>query len=320
MPHYDRQETRSPASRENALFRDLRAICSMAKSRAPALRAQLKNIPIDQLKSRHDLSAVPLLRRSDLAALQAQYPPLGGTNIARLHLLKNLYYSRDGICADGHAKDWWGSARALYAAGFRKGDLIVNRGSYHLAPEAHIFDYGAMALGAVVIPAGRDNLDSLVTLLKTCPATGYFGDFSSLQELIRQYSGITRAFITGATLEPAQRKLLESQGIQVSQAYLIPEIGLVGYESGTSQTYIVNEGLIVEIVDPLTGKPLENGESGEIVVTRLKTDLPLLRFATGDLGTIRSGPQACGRTNLCLHNVQIGAAELAQATPKRSRS
>jgi phenylacetate-CoA ligase len=306
--HYDRQETRSAASRENTLFRDLRGVLKIARPRAPALRAQLKGVDLESLKTRSDLAAIPVVRKSDLKAMQEETPPFGGLTASRASTLKRLLVSPGPIFEpEGHAKDWWGAARAFFAAGFRKGDIVINCFSYHLTPGGHIMESGALALGCPVIPAGVGNTDQQVEAIRYLKPAGYAGtpDFLKIvldraRELNSDGSSIKRALVSGAALPGTLRQELKERGVTVYQNYGTADLGVIAYESEQSEGLIVNEGLIVEIVRPGTGEPVPIGEVGEVVVTRLNADYPLLRFATGDLSAFLPGTSSCGRTNMQL--------------------
>jgi phenylacetate-CoA ligase len=306
--HYDRQETRSAASRENTLFRDLRGVLKIARPRAPALRAQLKGVDLESLKTRSDLAAIPVVRKSDLKAMQEETPPFGGLTASRASTLKRLLVSPGPIFEpEGHAKDWWGAARAFFAAGFRKGDIVINCFSYHLTPGGHIMESGALALGCPVIPAGVGNTDQQVEAIRYLKPAGYAGtpDFLKIlldraRELNSDGSSIKRALVSGAALPGTLRQELKERDVTVYQNYGTADLGVIAYESEQSEGLIVNEGLIVEIVRPGTGEPVPIGEVGEVVVTRLNADYPLLRFATGDLSAFLPGTSSCGRTNMQL--------------------
>ena len=225
--HYDRQETRSAASRENTLFRDLRGVLKIAKPRAPALRAQLKGIDLEAVKTRADLTAIPVVRKSDLKAMQEETPPFGGLTASRASTLKRLLVSPGPIFEpEGHAKDWWGAARAFFAAGLRKGDIVINCFSYHLTPGGHIMESGALALGCPVIPAGIGNTDQQVEAIRYLKPSGYAGtpDFLKIlldraRELKSDASSIKRALVSGAALPGTLRKELKERGVAVYQNY-----------------------------------------------------------------------------------------------------
>jgi phenylacetate-CoA ligase len=311
--YFDRHETRSPQSREVALMRDLRAIIAMAKPRAAGLRRQTKGIDLADIKTRADLARIPVLRETDLLKWQADEPPFGGFVATRLGALKRLIVSADSrFEPESHAKDWWGAARALCAAGIGRNDVILNCFSYHLACEGFIMESGANALNCAVIPAGTADLDLQIEAIRGMQPTAYCGpaDFLlSLAEHARErgasIASIERALVAGPLLKPHLRCDLESRGIRVRQAYFIPHLGIIAYESEgpdgeLGDGMIVNEGLILEIVTPGTGDPVRIGEIGEIVVTRLNPDYPLLRFGTGQLSALLPGVSPCGRTNLRL--------------------
>ncbi|GAC1330857.1 MAG: AMP-binding protein [Beijerinckiaceae bacterium] len=306
--HYDRQETRGRIARENTLFRDLRAVLRIARPRAPALRAQLKGIDIEGVKTRADLAAIPLVRKGDLKTMQEETPPFGGLNASRAAGLKRLLVSPGPIFEpEGNAKDWWGAARAFFAAGFRKGDIVLNCFSYHLTPGGHIMESGALALGCPVIPGGIGNTDQQVEAIRYLKPSGYCGTPDFLKTLLDRArdlksdaASIKRALVSGAALPASLRGELKDRGIDVYQAYATADLGVIAYESAQSEGLIINEGLIVEIVRPGTGEPVRPGEVGEVVVTRLNSDYPLLRFATGDLSAMLPETSPCGRTNVQL--------------------
>jgi phenylacetate-CoA ligase len=248
------------------------------------------------------------VRKSDLKAMQEETPPFGGLTASRASTLKRLLVSPGPIFEpEGHAKDWWGAARAFFAAGFRKGDIVINCFSYHLTPGGHIMESGALALGCPVIPAGVGNTDQQVEAIRYLKPAGYAGtpDFLKVlldraRELNSDGSSIKRALVSGAALPGTLRQELKERGVTVYQNYGTADLGVIAYESEQSEGLIVNEGLIVEIVRPGTGEPVPIGEVGEVVVTRLNADYPLLRFATGDLSAFLPGTSRCGRTNMQL--------------------
>jgi phenylacetate-CoA ligase len=304
--HYDRYETRPAKARESALFRDMRAILKISRARAPALRRQLKSTDIDALSNRAALAQIPVVRKGDLKAMQDDAPPFGGLAAVRAASLKRILVSPGPIFEpEGYGKDWWGSARALYAAGLRKGDILHNSFSYHLTPGGHIMESGAHALSCAVIPAGVGNTEQQVEAIHHLKPTAYCGTPDFLKALLDKArdmgldaSSITRALVSGAALPGSLRKELEKAGVSVRQAYATADLGVIAYESVVDDGLIVNEGYILEIVKPGTGEPVADGEVGEVVVTRLCADYPLLRFATGDLSAVMKGQSSCGRTNM----------------------
>ncbi|MGB8277022.1 MAG: phenylacetate--CoA ligase family protein [Methylovirgula sp.] len=315
--YYDRYERRAPRSRDAALLRDLRGILGVAKPRAAGLRLQLKGIEIDSLKTRADLAQIPVLRKADLTVRQKEMPPFGGACATRPGALQHLLMSSGHTFQpEGHAKDWWNCARALFAAGIRKGDIVLNCFSYHFTPDGHMIDCGSRALGCPVIPAGSDDVEATMAVIDHYRPVAYCGPADYLKTLLdkgiksrHQITTIKRAFL-GATLTSSDMKAdFAARDIAPYEAYVTADLGIVAYESDARDALIVNEGLIVEIVRPGTNEPLPAGQIGEIVVTRLSADYPLLRFGTGDLSVIVAGQSPCGRTNMRIRHPMGRSAE-----------
>ncbi len=305
MAHYDALETRDPAKREAAEFRALRALLKQAAAHAPALKRQLRGIDITGLKSRAALAEVPLLRKSDLKAAQQAMPPFAGLTAVKAGALARLLVSPGPIFEpEGPYMDWWGAARALFAAGLRKGDIVLNTFSYHLTPGGFIMDSGAQALGCAVIPAGPGNTEQQLEAIQHFKPAAYCGtpDFLKIlfdkgKEIGREPKSIKRALVSGAAFPASLQAEIKARGIDAYQAYATAECGIIAYETKARSGLVVNEGLIVEIVRPGTGDPVADGEAGELVVTRLNPEYPLLRLATGDLSKFVAGKSKCGRTN-----------------------
>jgi phenylacetate-CoA ligase len=203
--------------------------------------------------------------------------------------------------------DPWNGARSLFAAGFRKGDIVLNAFSYHLTPGGFILDQGAIALGCTVFPAGVGNTDTQVEAVEVLKPTAFVGTPDYLKILLdrgreqgRDISSIKKALVSGGALFPSLRKEYEDQGIQVGQCYATADLGVIAYETEAKEGMVVNEDYIVEIVRPGTGEPVADGEVGELVVTNFNSLYPLIRFATGDLSKIIPGQSACGRSNMRL--------------------
>ena len=307
MPDFlDRLETRPTRSRETALFRDLKAILSVAKPRAIGLRRLMRGNSVSDIKRREDLSKLPVLRRDDLERYRMDEPPFGGFVTTRPGLLRHVF---SGV-VEGHAKDWWGFARALHAAGFERGDLILNSFSYHLSPAGHMVESGAQALGCGVIPAGSARIERQLAAIEKLRPIAFCGKAAFLDMLLDKaaetgcdVSSIRKALVFGAPLSEYLRSRIEARGVRVRQAYATSCIGLIAYETDgangkLNDGMVVNEGLILEILRPGTNQTAPDGEVGEIVVTRLNLDYPMLRNSTGDLSAILSGPSPCGRTNI----------------------
>ncbi len=312
MPDFfDRYENRPVKSRELSLFKELKGIISVARSRAPSLRRQLNGIDIREIKKRSDLARIPVLRRADLRDLQVEQPPFGGLSGSRLSSLKRLHVSPGPwFQPEGQARDYWGAARALFAAGARKGDVILNCLSYHLCPEGHMMDSGAQSLGCAIVPAGDHLIPETLEAIKQlqpnviCARADYVDRlFAAALAKSQDISYLRRALIVGEMMAANQRRAFEQKGLSVRHVYSLPEVGVIAYETQAdegeqSEGFMLNEGIILEIVRPGGHEPLALGETGEMVITRLNVDYPLLRFGTGDLSRIVTGSSACGRTNL----------------------
>lgn len=303
--HFDRLEIRDPAKRETDDFRALRALLKASIGKAPALKKQLGGVDIAKLKDRASLAAVPVFRKSDLLALQKAKPPFAGFAATRTGGLRRLLMSPGPILdPEGYAPDWWGTGRAMFAAGFRKGDVVLNTFSYHFTPGGVLFESGAHALGCAVIPAGPGQTEQQLDAIAAFSPNAYAGTPDFLKILIekaeeagRPAASIKKALVSGAAFPPSLKDWVTAKGIAACQSYATADLGTVAYESLGQPGLIINEGLIVEIVRPGTNDAVADGEVGEIVVTRLNADYPLLRFGTGDLSKILSGTSPCGRTN-----------------------
>ncbi|SNR32895.1 phenylacetate--CoA ligase family protein [Paracoccus sediminis] len=248
------------------------------------------DLPAEPLSSLADLARLPVLRKSDLAQMQAKAAPFGGLTGGPVAGLRRLFVSPGPIFdPEGRGADWWGSAAALSAAGVTPGDVILNTFSYHLTPAAFIFEAGAETLGCPVIPAGPGNTADQLTAITQYRPRVYVGvpDFLKIILDKADEDGVDRSclrvgMVTGAALPDSLRADLAGRGVAVRQCYGTADLGIVAYEDG-GPGMAVNDGVIVEIVRPGTGDPVSDGEVGEIVVTRLNADYPLLRFATGDM-------------------------------------
>jgi phenylacetate-CoA ligase len=306
---FDELETRDPELRERALFRALAEQIENAQKNAPALAKHLAGIEARAVASRTALANLPVLRKSELIERQKQdfvdRRPFGGLTAVKTGALARIYASPGPIYdPDGHRADWWRLGRALFAAGFRRGDVLHNTFSYHLTPAGAMLESGAHAIGCAVVPAGVGNTEIQVRTIADVRPKGYIGTPSFLkiildkaQELGADVSSMTHALVSGEALPAPLRAELVTRGIAVLQCYATADLGLIGYESVAGEGLIIDEWVIVEIVRPGTGDPVPAGETGEVVVTTLNPDYPLIRFATGDLSQIMPGASRCGRTN-----------------------
>nr|HQV09316.1 AMP-binding protein [Thauera sp.] len=205
---------------------------------------------------------------------------------------------------EGSRRDYWRMARALFAAGFRQGDLVHNTFSYHFTPAGSMMETAAHALGCTVFPAGVGQTEQQVAAIADLKPSAYTGTPSFLRIILDKADELgvkpsfTKAFVSGEAFAPSQRDALAARGIQAFQAYATADLGLIAYESGAREGLVVDEGVLVEIVRPGTGDPLPPGEVGEVVVTSFNPDYPLIRFGTGDLSAELPGISPCGRTNM----------------------
>jgi phenylacetate-CoA ligase len=303
--HYDALETRAPAMREAELFARLPNLLHKALA-APGYAEHLGGIDPARITSRAALATLPVLRKSALPALHKAAPPFGRFVSKPPSAFARLYTSPGPIFEPepAHADPWRG-ARALFAAGFRPGDVVLNTFSYHLTPGGFIFDTAARALGCAVIPAGPGNTDAQFELIKAYRPTGYCGTPDFLKILLdaaasagRDVSSIKRAVVSGAAFPKSLQAEIQSRGIEAYQAFGTADLGIIAYETSAREGLVVNEDLILELVRPGTGDPVADGDVGEIVVTSLDPDHPWIRLAIGDLTAALSGPSPCGRTNL----------------------
>ncbi|MGJ5205594.1 phenylacetate--CoA ligase family protein [Bradyrhizobium sp. HKCCYLR20261] len=303
--HYDALETRDPAEREQDLFGRLPDVLRAAMN-APAYAALLQGIDPQDITSRAALAQLPVLRKSELPALHKAAPPFGGFVARPPGAFSRLFTSPGPIFEPeaAHADPWRG-ARALFAAGFRSSDVVLNTFSYHLTPGGFIFDASARALGCAVIPAGPGNTEAQFELIEAYRPVGYSGTPDFLKILLdaaatagRDVSSLKRALVSGAAFPPSLQAEIKARGIDAYQAFGTADLGIIAYETSARDGMVVNEDLIFEIVRPGTGDPVADGDVGEIVVTSLDPDHPWIRLALGDLTAALPGLSACGRTNM----------------------
>ena len=303
--HYDALETRSPAAREAELFSRLPHLLRAAME-APAYAERLTGLDPATVTDRAALARLPVLRKSELPALHKAAPPFGGFVRTPPGSFARLFTSPGPIFeAEAAHGDPWRGARALHAAGFRPGDVILNTFSYHLTPGGFIFDASARALGCAVIPAGPGNTEAQFELIEAYRPVGYSGTGDFLKILLdaaaqtgRDVSSIKRALVSGAAFPPSLQADIKSRGVDAYQAFGTADLGLIAFETSAREGMVVNEDLILEIVTPGTGDPVAEGDVGEIVVTSLDPDHPWIRLALGDLTAALPGASRCGRTNL----------------------
>ena len=315
MPFYDALETRPQSEREAALFEALPGHIGQAQRLSPALADILAGADASSITSRAALARLPVTRKHELlerqqaARASGEDAPFGGFSTigwAR-HLrsgARRVYQSPGPIYEpEGQASDYWRVARAMAAAGFGAGDLVHNCFSYHLTPGAWLMESGAQALGCTVFPGGVGNTEQQLDAIADLQPSAYAGTPSFLKILVEKASetgrrlSIGKALVSGEAFPPSLRDWLAGRGITAYQCYATADCGLIAYETEAREGLVVDEGVILEIVRPGTGDPVPDGEVGEVVVTVLNPDYPLLRFGTGDLSAVLPGNCPSGRTN-----------------------
>ena len=309
QPHYDRLETRDPDERERELCGRLPDLIALALS-APGWAQHLAGVEPNSVTSRTALATLPVMRKSEFAARQKVQPPFGGLNVTAPSRARRLLMSPGPVFEpEGDGEDYWGAARALFAAGMRAGDIVHNAFAYHLTPGGFIMESGAHALGCAVIPAGTGNTEQQLDAIAHLKPSGYLGTPDFLKILLdaavkagKDASSIRRGLVSGAALPRSLRDELAGRSVAVLQCYATAELGVIAYESDAHALdgggMIVNETVLLEIVRPGTGDPLAAGEVGEVVVTSFNPHYPMIRLATGDLSMLIAGRSPCGRTNM----------------------
>lgn len=304
-PHLDDLEVRLPEVRERALMRALPEQVRNARRNAPYFARLLAEVRPESVDSREALAALPVTRKAELHRLQQEAPPLGGFAALPLGRMARVFASPGPIYEpQGDRPDPWGFARALYAAGFRAGDLVHNTFSYHFTPAGFMMDLAAQALGCPVFPAGVGQTELQLAAIAQLRPAAYCGTPSFLKLLLEKaqeagqpIDSVTKASLGGEAFLPAVRAFLEQHGIAAYQNYGTADLGLIAYETTAREGLVVDEGVIVEIVEPGGSRPVAPGEPGEVVVTTLAPEYPLIRFSTGDLSAELPGSSPCGRTN-----------------------
>ena len=309
--HYDLLETRPPEERENALLAALPQQIANAKTRTPAFAAILDGVDAAVVDSRAALAHLPVTRKHELLERQqamrlAGGDPFGGFSALRYGAHMPRVFASPGTIyePEGCQPDYWRMARAMYAAGFRSGQLIHNCFSYHFVPAGSMMETGARALGCTVFPGGTGQTEQQVQAMAELQPAGYIGTPSFLKIIVEKaiemkvaLPTVRRALVSGEAFVPSLRDWLGERGIAGYQCYASADLGLIAYETEAREGLVLDEGVIVEIVRPGTGDPVAEGEVGELVVTTLNTDYPLIRFGTGDLSAMLPGICPTGRTN-----------------------
>jgi phenylacetate-CoA ligase len=310
IQYFDTLETRDPQERERALFAALPAQLAYAKAHAIAYARLLHDVDPATVTSRASLARLPVIRKSELVELQKAERPFGGFSASGwgdARQRATLVFASPGPLyePEGGTPDYWRLARALFAAGFRAGDLVHNCFSYHLTPGGAMLESGALALGCTVFRGGTGQTELQVQAMAGLRPDGYVGTPSFLKIILEKADeqnialpSLKKALLSGEAFPPSLRDALGARGIAAYQVYASADLGAIAYESHAREGLILDEGVLLEIVRPGTGESLPQGDIGEVVVTLLtNTDYPLIRFGTGDMSAVMPGVSPCGRTN-----------------------
>jgi len=307
----DDLETRSPEQREADLMDALTRQIRHAQTNTAAFAKILAGVDPASITSRQALASLPVTRKSQLLEYQKASRAKSGDVFGGFAAIRKgrdmgrLFASPGPIYEpEGRNPDYWSTARALYAAGFREGDLVHNAFSYHMTPGAFILEGGALALGCTVFPAGTGQTEQQLATMADLAPEAYMGTPSFLRILVEKatesgtdISSLSKAMVSGEPFPPALRDWFAERGIVAYQCYATADVGLIAYETAAREGLVLDESVIVEIVRPGTGDPVPEGEVGEIVVTVLRPEYPLIRFGTGDLSAVLPGTCPTGRTN-----------------------
>ena len=311
IDYFDALETRTPAEREAALMAALPRQIAHAQAHSAAMGEILAGFDAAAITSRAALAQLPVTRKSELLARQqasraAGRDAFGGFSAIRYGAAMPRLYASPGPIyePEGAGRDYWRAARAMFAAGFRAGDLAHNAFSYHMTPGAFIMESGAHAVGCTVFPAGTGQTEQQLQAIAELKPQAYLGTPSFLRILVEkaQEGGVdirslTKGLVGGEAFPPSLRDWFTERGMAIYQSYATADVGLIAYETASREGLVLDENVIVEIVRPGTGDPVSEGEVGEIVVTVLGPDYPLIRFGTGDLSAVLPGACPTGRTN-----------------------
>ena len=306
---FDALETRTLEEREARQMVALAQQVAHAQTHTKAFAEILAGVDAQSITSRQALAQLPVTRKSELLERQKQHrakDPFGGFSaVVRGPSMPRVYGSPGPIYEpEGAGTDYWRTARAMFAAGFRSGDLAHNAFSYHMTPGAFILEAGAIALGCSVFPAGTGQTEQQLEAIADLRPNAYVGTPSFLRILVEKaeaagadISSITKAMVGGEAFPPSLQQWLTERGIHAYQSYATADLGLIAYETSAREGLVVDEGVLLEIVRPGTGDPVAEGEVGEVVVTTFNANYPLIRFGTGDLSAVLSGTCPTGRTN-----------------------
>lgn len=306
---YDALETRDPQAREAALLAALPTQVAHAQKASPAFADILAGVDASAVTSRAALAQLPVTRKHELLERQQAGRAtnvFGGFSALQLGAAMPRVFASPGTIyePEGTRRDYWRMARAIYSAGFRPGELIHNSFSYHFVPAGSMMETGAHALGCTVFAGGTGQTEQQVQAMAELRPAGYIGTPSFLKLIVEKAAEmgvalptVTKALVSAEAFPPSLRDWFTERGIAGYQCYATADLGLIAYETSAREGLVLDEGVIVEIVRPGTGDPVPEGEVGELVVTTLNPDYPLVRFGTGDLSAVLPGTCPTGRTN-----------------------
>jgi phenylacetate-CoA ligase len=303
--YFDELETRAADQRESDLLSALPGQIAHAKAKSAYFAQLLQNVEPRDIDSRRALAGLPVTRKAQLVERQKRQLPFGGLTTVACGELARIFASPGPIYEpEARRADYWRAARALFAAGFRKGDVIHNSFSYHLTPAGSVFETGAHELGCAVVPGGVGQTELQLRAIADIKPNGYVGTPSFLRILLDKaaeaaidVSCLVKALVSAEAFGAALRAEFKRAGIAAFQCYATADLGLIAYESEAAEGLILDEQVLIEIVNPGTGDLVERGAVGEVLVTVLTPEYPLIRFSTGDLSAYLEGPSPCGRTN-----------------------
>ncbi len=308
---YDVLESRNPAAREAALLAALPAHIAHAQQHAPAMARALQGVNPAGITTRTALATLHVTRKDELHAQQKAARTQGGDVFGGFSAvdygprMPRMFASPGPIYEpEGTSRDYWRMARAIYAAGFRSGELVHNSFSYHFVPAGSMMETGAQALGCSVFPAGTGQTEQQVQAMAELKPAGYIGTPSFLKIILEKaldmgiaLPTVTKAMVGGEAFAPSLRDWFSQRGVNVYQCFATADVGSIAYETSAREGLVLDEGVVMEIVRPGTGDPVAPGEVGELVVTTLNPTYPLIRFGTGDLTAVLPGNCPTGRTN-----------------------
>jgi phenylacetate-CoA ligase len=310
--NFDALETRSPAEREAALRTALPRQVAYAQAHSRAFARSLQGFDAATITDRAALATLPVVRKHALLDLQQgarsadAVDVFGGFSALGWGAAMPRVFSSPGPLyePEGQGRDYWRMARAIFAAGFRPGELIHNCFSYHFVPAGSMMETGAHALGCTVFPGGTGQTEQQVQAMRELQPGGYIGTPSFLKIILEKAQdlgvalpSVRKAMFGGEAFPPSLQQWFKERGVDGYQCYATADVGLIAYETPARQGLVVDEGVVLEIVRPGTGDPVPDGEVGEVVVTSMSQAYPLVRFGTGDLSAVLPGPCGTGRTN-----------------------